>query len=842
MAQESELAYLKSLNKNRSVDALPKPLPAIRDLAFEALGAFLGNAFDGVDDSLFERADMAHSNNEQTYYFDSMREVRIKRRFVEEAFNNNLTKFFVGLFEEPKEAEKEDLKDSNYDSLTLVQDDALEIDVAITSMVTKIRGSCTAELFSLTNRMESLLKHAVDNRNNPLDPQHICDSFVDALTLTDVDVECKLLILKQFDKNVIRRLPELYHEVEQIFISAGINPEKLKRTIKKGRTAEKPKPEKADTQEEALQNPDNPFDFNNTGMMVEELPSEPTPVSNQVNDFDMVASQLLDRWLGRSDYQSPYIKANDELYGFLEGLMVSQPQKSIPITSSNPSLGNRPARIVRRDELLNLLDQIQNNHVNSSSDFVSAEAIRDSLSQLLNQFATDERQAQVATVDEDVINLVSLFFDFILDDPNLPTVIQALIGRLQIPVLRLAIKDRAFFNKPGHPARMLLNELARAGVGLDEDAKEKKDVVYMKISSVVQRILKEFDGTVELFEQLFHNFRSFIVKEAKRASRVEERTKEVARGKAKMDHAKALVSKMIEDRASGDYVPPFIKEFLQGTWQQVLLRIGLTKGPESDTWRELIEAMDGLVWVLVPRRDRVSRQRWTKVLPTVFKDLRKGMLEIEVNPFDQQKFFSELETTLHAQLRNALHNENLAKELKSKPVLEEKSTGTQEEQSKQSENETAGELVVFEGEEEGPMDELDLIIALESNPHNMAKVKPKGHKTAVELQYEKEMAALKHFIKEAESIPVGSWLEFTPANGARLRCKLVEKIEETQTFVFVNRLGQKVLEQQKKLIAQELKKRRVKIIDNRPLFDRALDAVVGKLRLSRQASMDTTPA
>lgn len=839
MAQDSELAYLKSLNKNRSVDALPKPLPAIRELAFEALGAFLGNAFDGVDDSLFERADMAHSNNEQTYYFDSMREVRIKRRFIEETFNNNLTRYFVGLFDEPKES-KEEEKASNYDSLSLVQDDALEIEVAITSMVTKIRGSCTAELFSLTNRMEALLKHLVDYRNNPLDPQQICDSFVDALSLTDVDVECKLLILKQFDKNVIRRLPELYHEVEQIFIAAGVNPEKLKKTIKKGRTAEKPRKDKAKSEELDPSTQDNPFDFNNTGMTVEEISSAPMHGgTSEASDIDLVASQLLDQWLGRSDYQSPYIKANDELFGFLEGLMISQPQKSIPITSSNPSSGSRPARIVRRDELLNLLDQIQNNHLDNSSDFITTEAIRNSLSQLLNQFANDERQAQVATVDEDVINLVSLFFDFILDDPNLPTVVQALIGRLQIPVLRLAIKDRAFFNKPGHPARMLLNELARAGVGLEEDAKEKKDVVYMKISGIVQRILKEFDGSVGLFEDLYHDFRSFIVKEAKRASRVEERTKEVARGKAKMDHAKVLVNKMIDERLLGDHVPPFIREFLQNTWQQVLLRIGLTKGPESEDWREFIEAMDGLVWVLVPRRDRGSRQRWAKIMPSVFSNLRKGMLEIDVNPFDQQKFFSELETTLHAQLRNSLHNEELGQD--NIPTLMSR-VDVPEENEVESESDTVGELVVFEAENEGTEEELDLFIALESNPHNMAKVKPKGHKTAVELQHEKELEALKRYLKEADSIPVGSWLEFTPVTGARLRCKLVEKINETQTFVFVNRLGQKVLEQQRKLIAQELKKGRVKIIDNRPLFDRALDAVVGKLRLSRQESVDASPA
>ncbi|MCC6373256.1 MAG: DUF1631 family protein, partial [Moraxellaceae bacterium] len=45
-----------------------------------------------------------------------------------------------------------------------------------------------------------------------------------------------------------------------------------------------------------------------------------------------------------------------------------------------------------------------------------------------------------------VINLVSMLFDFILDDDYLPMAMKALLGRLQIPLLKVAIIDKTFFN------------------------------------------------------------------------------------------------------------------------------------------------------------------------------------------------------------------------------------------------------------------------------------------------------------------------------------------------------------------------------------------------------------
>src|SRR5690625_7872639 len=92
------------------------------------------------------------------------------------------------------------------------------------------------------------------------------------------------------------------------------------------------------------------------------------------------------------------------------------------------------------------------------------------------------------------LRLVSLLFQFILEDRNLPAPIKCLLVRLQIPVLRLALQDKAVFNRSGHPARRLLNEVANASLGWVPEGAPEQDPFYQRIEGLVNRILDEFDG------------------------------------------------------------------------------------------------------------------------------------------------------------------------------------------------------------------------------------------------------------------------------------------------------------------------------------------------------------
>src|SRR4029079_17327266 len=67
------------------------------------------------------------------------------------------------------------------------------------------------------------------------------------------------------------------------------------------------------------------------------------------------------------------------------------------------------------------------------------------------------------------LDIMSLVFDQLFDDPKVPVGVKGLIGRLQIPMLKVAIADKTFFSRKTHPARQLLDTLGDISLRLPAD-------------------------------------------------------------------------------------------------------------------------------------------------------------------------------------------------------------------------------------------------------------------------------------------------------------------------------------------------------------------------------------
>ena len=61
-------------------------------------------------------------------------------------------------------------------------------------------------------------------------------------------------------------------------------------------------------------------------------------------------------------------------------------------------------------------------------------------------------------------------------------------------------------------------------------------------------------------------------------------------------------------------------------------------------------------------------------------------------------------------------------------------------------------------------------------------------------------------------------------------CKLSAKLTATDTFVFVNRMGAKVLEKPRKSFAYDLQMGYARILDTENFFDRTLERITSNLR------------
>ena len=734
MNKQSGIHFLREHREASNSGPLPTEVVRIRDTVVAGLGDLLQGAFDAVDDSLFELANNARSNNEQNRYFEAMREIRIKRKGVEKHFQNAVGQ----LFSHPPQSgtsgtEELSTASAGADTLSLVGDDELEEQVALNAMITKSKVHFQGPLLQLQARFTEIYPDANEELPvNPMAPEHLCSAFVEAIQALEIQIRERLILLKQFDRYVVSNLGMLLDEANRILVQAGVIPS-FRHHSKTGKQHDKP----AQTGQ-------------GTGS------TDPTSVS--------------------ADTQ-----------GHHEGAMFEQIRQML--ASQRAHLGQSPrasdpnVHVIGESELISLLSALPQqtsdlaNRDNLSAGKPTVVDLHAVVEHLLSQPAASKvgKKPALNEMDEDLINLVSMLFEFILDDYNLSAPVQVLISRLQIPILKVVIKDKTFFIKATHPARRLLNSLARAGIGWSDSDEKARDKLYEQIHSIVARILNEFDGDVTLFETLGEEFDQFLARENKKSSLVEQRTRESERGRIKSQKAQETVDRLLQKKLARYNLQEPVRNILLNGWSRVMFLAYLRDDVEH-RWAQSVRVVDDLIWCLHPHQQDEDRDQWVRVVPGLLKSMRAGLEEVSYN----SSKLDDMMMDLKHELTEAFRANAMAEALENEPEPEE--------------------------------DDLT------------------APQTAIERQQELENAAIAEYIAQIDEIEIGNWVEFSLVNGTSFRCKLSAIIEEAECFVFVNRMGLKVIEKTRSDLAHELRRGRLTILEQGALIDRALDAVVGSLR------------
>jgi hypothetical protein len=93
-----------------------------------------------------------------------------------------------------------------------------------------------------------------------------------------------------------------------------------------------------------------------------------------------------------------------------------------------------------------------------------------------------------------------------------------------------------------------------------------------------------------------------------------------------------------------------------------------------------------------------------------------------------------------------------------------------------------------------------------------------------------ELPADDESVRAVRELKVGTWIEFIGEDDQRERAKLSWISPISAKYLFVNRRGLKVCDRTVAALAVELRRGSAIILEEVPLFDRALDAIVARLR------------
>ncbi|MVF10541.1 DUF1631 domain-containing protein [Ketobacter sp. MCCC 1A13808] len=735
--------------------AVPTLIKQVKDNSFAILTNNFSKFFSSCDDLFFDLASKASSNNEQNLYFDSMREVRMKKQKVWKAFK---IRYEINFRELTKNRTQSNSPFSaapgglnSLSSMQLVEKDDMEQDVAITGIVNRARIDNQELIYQLNCRFDYLMPDVkVSEANNPLDPAQICAAISDSLKELELDIKCKVILLKHLDRTVIVELRNIYSLANELLVKAGILPQ-IGYTVQKH-------PSAAQSPAAVPQVTEQSDHYGVDGQ--EHMPTQNVAPATAGSGTTLTLGQVLNMF--------GQLRQN----GVTDNTLISRPvsARSAPI----------PQQILI-DSLTNM--QLSSQYLQAPQEY----NIRAVVERILDENRKSGREDALNESDEDIINLVAMFFDFVLDDRNLPVPFQALISRLQIPILKVALKDKQFFTNNDHPARRLINEIAASAVGWDESTESSQDKLYKEVNRVVHDIIENFTGDVAIFVQALDTYQTVTKLDRNKASVLEKRTQEAARGKAKAEHARTQSNELLFDRLKNAQLPENIMTFLVKEWQKVLLYIHLKHGTDSTELLEAKQVIDQLIWAIRPHNDERSLNRLERIKSDILRKVTSGLEAVSVSGEAIMNTISLVEQTFELVLAQRLPESSL---ISIQPVH---------------------------------------LMALGQGPDNSGT--DWGQLTALERQRLKQQAAAKEFVTKASKIRPGTWMSYSPPNSVKtFRCKLAMITEPGESYIFVNRFGLRVFDKNLNDFAYDLQKGYVKILEAGVFFDRAMDNISDKLK------------
>lgn len=434
----------------------------------------------------------------------------------------------------------------------------------------------------------------------------------------------------------------------------------------------------------------------------------------------------------------------------------------------------------------------------SSSAAEVVQQLKDALMAQIKRLS-GEAKAKISGSDEDTIDLVGMLFEYILQDHTIPAPMQVLVSRLQIPYLKVAILDRRMFAHSSHPARKLLDQLADAAKGWSEES-DRDHRLFGKVKSVVETLLQDFDDDIGVFERQLADFTQFVEQNRKRAELAESRATEAARGRERLQDARRRAAQEILSRISGRNLPTLMRGVLTRPWANYLVLIVLRQGVDSTEFRAAVRFIDDFVATGDAPRDEAARNEYRNTLPAIEKHLRTGLATVAFQEPDIERLLDELRKFWRQQLGEPA------------PVAPADNTPAADPAMLGMNQDTQPAITDAVAEADEEFESNDMSVDIDAG-----------------------------CLQAVRELKVGGWVEFIDEQGTRERAKLSWISPISGKYLFVNRRGLKVADRTAVQLASELHGQRLMILEEVPLFDRALDAIVDRLRNANAEQQQQQP-
>jgi hypothetical protein len=712
---------------------------------------------DDLERQLFAMSETAHDPFNQQRHFNVRQRLMRERATLEQRFLEQLSLNFDQLGALPTPAPTEPLDQP----LSLVDTDEHEMTVALDKLAARGEARGGAAIFELGYRLAVLVATPpLEGGDLPVGPLAVARALRHAASAVELPVEHDLMLIRCLENALLPDLPKFFGALNDALQHEGILPQL------------------------------RPYPLLRQAAQVVRGGAPVTPGAGPM----ATASAAAEATGGGAQPNEP-IAVLDSLRELLARRR-----------SGQTTVGGEAAEVATPEELQTALSALQQ-HLSQVTDKAtrelrSAQLLREELlAQLNHGKPAGAPRTGLSAEQGDTVELVAMLFDQLSRQLQQGEETHALLGGLQLPVLRMAVTDRNFFEQKEHPARQLLGTVTEvAHEWLDDSGSEADRSLRAKLEQLVERASHE-PPSAGLYTALLADIQQHLALLSRKAQTAERRHIEAMQGRERLDQARQRASALISERFAQNPPRGLLRALLDRAWSDVLALTILRHGEDSEAFIGQLLITDQLLG----RKPVTDRSRLQAEVETGLQQI--GMHHEEAAQV-AQRLANPGENAAPTASGEALSTTDLAMRLKQHQRLGEHQQTAAEPPA------TAAPIAPGKsgsGAKAGPARP-----SIKPPPRTQPVLDPRE----VELQ------------ERLRLMPFGRWFEFTdPRTGKLSQRKLAWFSPVSGQTLFVNRRGVRAEDMTLPQLAHEIVKGRARELAEvkESLLDRAWRSLTGNL-------------
>jgi len=315
----------------------------------------------------------------------------------------------------------------------------------------------------------------------------------------------------------------------------------------------------------------------------------------------------------------------------LENKIRSKPSKKIKSNVSSSKKKNKD-----RSTVLSILTTIQQKSLYQ----LTPVELKNNVLEELKQSNILDQAEHISRYDKDAINLITMIFQLMVGDRNIPMPIKSLLTKLQIPYFKAAIQDNALLNNKQHPAQILLDTISKASVGWQVKT-DTRNIFFNTTHNLVDSILNKTHLDRDFFEVQLKSYKQFLKKNKNEFKPEQDRVEEKLKGRNRIVSSMKTVEAVISHKLENSKLPDLLRNVILGPWKNLLVLLLVRHSDTSEEYLLKANFIDDLIQIAKSNQYEVIIKKNIDVLCLEYTDGLKlvayegeGLLN-KVNEFRQ---------------------------------------------------------------------------------------------------------------------------------------------------------------------------------------------------------------